>query len=101
MSGNTQVNGGIGSGGNINMSGARNQVSSFSQTPIDGGDSGASNPFFVFDGAPSSGGPNTNGATAPPTSRGTGGGGANSSGNPTPRSGGAGSGGLVIVEEFY
>ena len=101
MSGDTQVNGGIGSGGNINMSGARNQINDFSQTPISGGDSGTSNPFFVFDGAPSSGSPNTNGANAPPTSRGTGGGGGNSSGNPTPRSGGAGSGGLVIVEEFY
>jgi hypothetical protein len=92
--------GGIGSGGNLNIGGGRSGVTGFS---VGGNPSNTgTNPFFVFDGAPiPSPSPTGNdGTPAPATSRGTGGSGAIVPG-PTPRPGGVGSGGLVIVEEFY
>jgi hypothetical protein len=90
------ASGGIGSGGDLNIAGGRNNVNAFT---VSGEGLSGTNPFFVFDGAISVTG-STNGNAAPGTSRGTGGGGAATT-NTTPRSGGAGSGGLVIVEEFY
>jgi hypothetical protein len=80
--------GGVGSGGNVNYKG-------FGGYPSLGG----GNPICGYDGAPNPAANNTAGTAA--TGNGCGGGGARSDNGPQPRAGGAGSVGLVIVEEFY
>jgi hypothetical protein len=79
--------GGSGSGGDINSNGGSGNF-----LPVGGG-----NPFFAFNG----GAPNPGGNGDAATGQGAGGGGTVSPSSPSPRSGGAGSDGVVIVEEFY
>jgi hypothetical protein len=80
--------GGVGSGGSLNFNGGPGNYS----TVRAGG-----NPVFVFDGGvPNSGSPGGAGA-----GHGTGGGGTAAINSDVSFSGGAGSNGLVIVEEFY